>query len=122
MKNNETMLSIQDIRNEFIDKLDNMLCSEISEGVYDLISENEEYQESIIEEVKKLNDAEYHYTVESEQEAEAKEDWDSTIYNCDEIYMRAIEAALNKEEELVYNPGCGYGEIELLSEMDEDDY
>lgn len=83
-----------------IDKLNNMYESEISDAVFTYIENNQGVFKSIENEVMSLL-PEYDFKDEDE------------LYDCDEIYMRAI---INVMPDLVTHTKCGYGRIKLLSE------
>jgi len=92
-------LGINDV--DLIDKLENMYESEITDEVYEYINNNEELFNEIENEVVKMLPQ---YDFEDETE----------LYDCDEIYMRAIIKILNKENKVVTETKCGYGAIELI--------
>lgn len=92
-------LSSDDI--DLVDKLSNMCNNEINEELFVLIDENEskyypriekyikeyimDYKDFIITETQSLY---------NQQLIDSNEDWTSGLYNCDEIYVRAIADAL----------------------------
>ena len=84
-----------------IDKLNNMYESEISDAVFTYIENNQDVFNSIENEVRTLL---HEYDFKDDDE----------LYDCDEIYMRAI---INVIPDLVTHTKCGYGMIYLLSEI-----
>ncbi|WP_346938119.1 hypothetical protein [uncultured Clostridium sp.] len=86
---------------DLVDKLENMYESEITEGVYEYIGNNKEIFNAI---EKGVVDMIPEYDFENDIE----------LYDCDEIYMRAIIKVLNKEKKIVTETQCGYGAIELI--------
>lgn len=86
---------------DLIDKLDNMCDSEISEELIELINNNEEKYYPIIESYIKEHVLEYRDFIKSEASKLWMEnlsgdicDYSSGLYNCDEIYVRAIANAI----------------------------
>lgn len=92
-------LGINDV--DLVDKLENMYENEITDGVYEYINNNKELFNEIEKEVFEMI---FEYDFEDDVE----------LYNCDEIYMRAIIKVLNKEKKIVTETKCGYGAIELI--------
>lgn len=91
-----------DINNvDLVDKLENMYESEITDEVYEYIDNNKEIFNAIEKEVIRMIPE---YDFENDVE----------LYDCDEIYMRAIIKVLNKENKIVTDTQCGYGAIELI--------
>lgn len=92
-------LSSDDI--DLIDKLENMCDIEISEELVELINDNEEKYYPRIESYIKEHIIDYVYFIKSETRKLWEEDiidnicdYSSGLYNCDEIYVRAIADAL----------------------------
>lgn len=95
-------LSSDDI--DLVDKLDNMCGSEISEEVVKTINNDKSRYYPRIESYIKNHVAEYKGFVVNEtmklfneELITSVDDYSSGLYNCDEIYARAIHAAVNKD-------------------------
>ena len=92
-------LSSDDI--DLVDKLSNMCENEINEELYDLINKsesqyyprNEKYIKEHIMDYKDFIITET-YSLYNQELTDSNEDWDWGLYNCDEIYVRAIADAL----------------------------
>lgn len=92
-------LSSDDI--DLVDKLSNMCENEISEELFELIDKNEQKYYPRIEEYIKKNINRYvdfiiteTYALYNQELIDSNDDWSSGLYNCDEIYVRAIANAL----------------------------
>lgn len=96
---------------DLINKIENMYESEISEALYDYITENENVFDKIEAEVIKLLPwaiKEYNITTDDEVE--------TCLYNCDALYMKAI---CNVMGDKVIPIKCGWGMIRLANESEE---
>lgn len=92
-------LSSDDI--DLPDKLGNMCSCEINEELFEFIDKNEDKYYPRIEEYIKKNIHQYAdfiitetYALYNQGLIESNEDWASGLYNCDEIFVRAIADAL----------------------------
>lgn len=92
-------LSSDDI--DLVDKLSNMCENEINEELYDLINKSESQYYPRIEKYIKEHIMDYKdfiitetYSLYNQELTDSNEDWDWGLYNCDEIYVRAIADAL----------------------------
>jgi hypothetical protein len=93
---------------DLINKIENMYESEISEALYDYITENENVFDKIEAEVIRLLPwaiDEYGITTDDNEE--------TCLYNCDALYMKAI---CNVVGDKVIAVECGYGTIKLINE------
>lgn len=97
---------------DLINKIENMYESEISEALYDYISENKNIFDEIESEVIKLLPwaiEEYNITTDDDEEI--------CLYNCDALYMKAI---CNVMGDKVIPIECGWGMIRLVNETNEE--
>lgn len=92
-------LSSEDI--DLVDKLDNMCNNEINEELYDLVNKNESQYYPRIEKYIKEHIMNYKdfiitetYALYNQELTDSNEDWTWGLYNCDEIYVRAIADSL----------------------------
>ena len=85
------------------DKLANLLCSEISDEIYDKCCDHDVFQKIENEIWNYLNDEKSDFSqinfydgLADEYEAADEYDyWEACVYNCDLLYMIAIAKALN---------------------------
>lgn len=92
-------LSSEDI--DLVDKLDNMCNNEINEELYDLVNKNESQYYPRIEKYIKEHIMDYKdfiitetYALYNQELTDSNENWTWGLYNCDEIYVRAIADSL----------------------------
>lgn len=86
---------------DLIDKLENMCNNEINEELFDLIDSNTNKYYPRIEKYIKEHIGYYVDFIVTETQSlynqdliNHHEDWSSGLYNCDQIYVRAISYAL----------------------------
>jgi len=104
---NEQLKTIVDL----IDKIENMYESEISDALYNYITENKNVFDEIESEVIKLLPwaiEEYNITTDDNEE--------TCLYNCDALYMKAI---CNVMGDKVIPIECGWGTIKFKDELEE---
>ena len=97
---------------DLINKIENMYASEISDALYDYITENENVFDKIEAEVIRLLPCaidEYGITTDDDEE--------TCLYNCDALYMKAI---CNVMGDKVIPVECGWGMIRLANESNEE--
>lgn len=121
-----------EIKNQFVDKMDNMFCSEISEELYGFLKDKEETVCKVVYETLNNNecvlDDGYVYCkakdgfvedlilnwdyIESLTGEEREKEIQSTIlYNYDALWMTAIRKAFPNN---TTNIQCGWGMMELI--------
>lgn len=87
------------------DKLANLLCSEISEEIFDKCCEQEVFNKieneiwnSLNDETSKFSQLDFYEGLADEYDARDEYDhWEVCVYNCDLVYMVAIAKVLNLE-------------------------